>query len=361
MCTACTNTQLLDKARSDEFGQKMMETMTASAVALMVSIGHRTRLFDAMGDGQPVTSHELAQKAELSERYVREWLGCMTCGKITEYDPATKRFRLPPEHAAWLTRAATPNNMATTMQWVAVLGSVEDLVVDAFSHGKGVPYSAYKRFNEVMAEESAQTCVAGLDEHIIPLIDGLEARLEQGIDVIDIGCGCGRAMIHLARRFPNSRFNGLDYQDDAVATATAQAEGMGLTNVNFRQGDAAKWNEPGRYDLVMTFDAIHDQARPDMVLANIRKSLKPGGVYLMQDIQGSSHVDQDVNHPLSAFFYAISCMHCMSVSLANNGMGLGAAWGKETALRMLKEAGFDNVTVETLPHDPINFYYICRA
>lgn len=361
MCTTCTNAQLMDKARSDEFGQMLMTTMTSSAVALMVSIGHRTGLFDALADGQSVTSHELAQKAELSERYVREWLGCMTCGKITDYDPASGRFRLPAEHAAWLTRAATPNNMAASMQWVSVLGSVEDKVVDAFSHGKGVPYSAYTRFNEVMAEESGQTCVAALDEHILPLIEGLEDRLKAGIDVIDIGCGSGRAMIHLAGRFGQSRFNGLDYLDDAVASALIEAEGRGVENARFRQGDAAQWNEPGKYDLVTTFDAIHDQARPDLVLANIRKSLRPGGVYLMQEIQGSSHVDQDVDHPLSAFFYAISCMHCMSVSLANGGMGLGAAWGKETALRMLKEAGFNDVRVETLPHDPINFYYVCRV
>jgi 2-polyprenyl-3-methyl-5-hydroxy-6-metoxy-1,4-benzoquinol methylase len=361
MCTTCANTQLLEAARSDEFGQRMMSTMTASAVGLMVSIGHRTGLFDAMADGQSVTSHELAQKAELSERYVREWLGCMTCARITEFDPSTGRYRLPLEHAAWLTRAATPANMAASMQWISVLGSVEDLVVEAFSHGKGVPYSAYRRFNEVMAEESAQTCVAALDEHIVPLVEELRQRLANGINVIDIGCGSGRAMIHLAERYPRSLFNGLDYLDEAVATATATAESRGLTNVSFRQGDAAAWNELEQYDLITTFDAIHDQARPDVVLANIRRALRPGGVYLMQDIQGSSHVEQDVEHPLSAFFYAISCMHCMSVSLANGGMGLGAAWGKETALRMLKEARFEDVTVETLPHDPINYYYVCRT
>jgi hypothetical protein len=115
-------------------------------------------------------------------------------------------------------------------------------------------------------------------------------------------------------------------------------------------------------DLITAFDAIHDQTRPDAVLRNVARGLRPGGVFLMQDISGSSHVERDVNHPLGTFLYTISLTHCMSVSLAGGGPGLGAMWGKDTALRMLREAGFGDVRVETLPHDIMNFYYVaCPA
>src|SRR5690606_37956801 len=318
---------------------KLIGMLNGGAMMLMLSIGHRTGLLDALEDGQPVTSPELAQKAELSERYVREWLGAMVTGGIITYDPATQRYALPAEHAAWLTRSATPQCFAATTQWFSVLGSVEDEVVDAFRHGKGVPYSSYPRFAEVMAEESNQTTVAGLDEHIIPMVPGLREKLERGINVVDVGCGCGWAMIHLAERYPNSHFTGLDLLDTQIASATVMAERKGLTNITFRALDVTNWNEIEAYDVVFTFDAMHDQARPDLVLANIARALKPDGVYVMQDIKASSNVDGNTEHPMAPFIYTISCMHCMSVSLANGGMGLGAAWGRQLAERMLAEAG----------------------
>lgn len=360
MCIAHLTDQL-DKAASDAFSQRLLEYSNGAAIGMMISIGHRTGLFDTMADGQWITTRDLAEKAELSERYVREWAGAVATGGIVEYREMDDTYRLPPEHAAWLTRAASPNNLASMFQWIAVLGSVEDKVVEAFRHGRGVPYSEYKRFNEVMAEESGQTVVAALEEHILPLAPGLRQKLEQGVEVADVGCGRGRAIMHLAELFPASRFTGLDFLEDAINDATFEAQERGLTNVTFRVQDAATWNEPARYDVVFTFDSVHDQARPDLMLANIRRALKPGGTYLMQDILGSSYVQKNMDHPMAPFIYTISCMHCMSVSLANEGMGLGAMWGKETALRMLGEAGFDNVRVETLPHDVLNYYYIMQV
>src|SRR5690606_8396720 len=125
--------------------------------------------------------------------------------------------------------------------------------------------------------------------------------------------------------------------------------------------DAAKITDTGMYDFIATFDAIHDQAAPDKVLANIRRALKQNGVYLMQDIRSSSNVEQNMDNPLAPFIYTVSCVHCMSVSLAQGGMGLGAAWGEELALQMLSEAGFNSVDVRYLEHDAMNSYYIARA
>jgi ubiquinone/menaquinone biosynthesis C-methylase UbiE len=326
----------------------------------MISIGHRTGLFDAMRVLPAATSERIAKAAGLSERYVREWLGAMATGGIVEYEPVRRTYRLPPEHAAFLTRAASPNNFAAATQWLAVLGCAESEVVSAFRHGKGVPYSAYPRFHEVMAEESGQTVLAGLEEHILPLVPGLIDKLEKGIDVLDVGCGSGMAMLQLAERFPNSRFAGHDMSEEAIEAARREAARRNLANVHFDVADAATMNRATAFDLITAFDAIHDQARPAEVLANIARALRPGGVFLMQDISGSSHVHEDMNHPMGPFLYTVSCMHCMSVSLAMGGPGLGAMWGKETALRMLREAGFPNVAVNALPHDVINFWYVCR-
>lgn len=352
--------QAIDQKKSEAFAEKLLATINGAALTLMVSVGHRTRLFDAMDGAGPLTSARLAERAGLSERYVREWLGAMATGGIVEHDHAAGTYTLPAEHAAWLTRAASPNNMAVTAQWIAVLGAVETKVVDAFGHGRGVPYEAYDRFSEVMAEESGQTTVAALEEHIIPLVPGLRTGLERGIDVLDVGCGAGRAMLTLAERFPRSRFVGYDFLPGPIAAAQAEAARRGLTNVRFERLDVAEMEDRERFDLITTFDAVHDQADPARVLANIRRALRPGGVYLMQEIAGSSCVHLNMGKPLGPFTYTISCMHCMSVSLANNGAGLGAAWGKELALEMLAQAGFGDVRVERLPHDIINEYYVVR-
>ncbi|MGQ0633303.1 MAG: class I SAM-dependent methyltransferase [Planctomycetaceae bacterium] len=331
--------------------------MNHSALALMTSLGHRTGLFDVLAKLPASTSAEIARAAGLNERYVREWLGAMATGRVVTYDATTGRYALPAAHAAFLTRSANPN-FGVSAQWIAVLGQVEDEIVAAFSHGRGVPYSAYNRFHEVMAEESGQTVVAALDQHILPLVPGLIDQLERGIDVLDVGCGSGRAMNHLARRFPRSRFAGYDLSDEAIAAARRDSERHGLSNTRFEVRDLAEWHEPASRDLITAFDVIHDQARPDRVLRNIATALKPEAVYLMQDISGSSHVHEDIAHPMGTLLYTVSCMHCMSVSLANGGPGLGAMWGRQKALDMLREAGFGPVRVESLPHDLMNFYYI---
>lgn len=340
------------------FAERLLNVYNDAALALMISIGHRTGLFDKLADLDPSTSTEIAEVTGLNERYVREWLGAMTTGGVVSHNPHTHRYWLPAERAALLTRAASPNNLASVAQWFAVLGSVEDKIVDAFTHGQGVPYSAYGRFHEVMAEESNQTVVGGLDDHILPLVPGLIEELERGIDAVDVGCGRGKALIHLAKRFRNSRFTGVDCSEETIREANAEAAELGLTNLAFECTDAAEWDATDAFDLVLAFDAIHDQPAPDRVLANIRRALRADGLFLMQDIGAASCVHGNMDHPVGPFLYTISCMHCMSVSLAGGGPGLGAAWGKELALQMLDDAGFNDVRVEQLPHDIINYYYV---
>lgn len=348
----------VDEKLKEAFAERLLQVLNGSALSLMLSIGHRTGLFDTMSEMAAATSEEIAVQAGLQERYVREWLGSMVTGKIIEYDPKSKKYTLPAAHAALLTRAASPENLAVTMQWIAVLAGVEDKIIDKFKEGGGVSYADFPRFNEVMAEESSQTVAAALQDNILPLVPGLIERLQQGIDVLDVGCGSGRALIQMAALFPASRFTGYDFLPDAVDAAHQAAAAQGLSNVQFAAKDVAALDEASRYDLITAFDAIHDQKSPDRVLHAIAQALRPDGVFLMQDIAGTSHVDQDVANPIGPLLYTISCLHCMSVSLQQGGAGLGAMWGSDLAQQMLKEAGFTQVEIKQLPHDIINYYYI---
>jgi 2-polyprenyl-3-methyl-5-hydroxy-6-metoxy-1,4-benzoquinol methylase len=354
------NAIVMDNPRADAFADRLTDIVNGGALSLMISIGHRAGLFDVMGRLDDfATSEVVAEEAGLDERYVREWLGAMATGGIVEVHPQLG-FHLPAEHAASLTREARPNNVAVTAQWIPLLARVEDEILECFERGGGVPYSSFDRFHEVMAEESDQTTVAGLCDTILPLVPEAIDALEAGIDVADVGCGAGRAINTLARRFPKSRFTGFDLSREAIERARAEAAEGGLENAGFEVRDVSDLRVEKSFDLLTAFDAIHDQARPDAVLRAIARALRPGGHFLMQDIRGTSHVHEDTAHPLAPFLYTVSCMHCMSVSLASGGAGLGAMWGERTARRMLGEAGFANVKVQLLPHDPINQYYVAR-
>ncbi|WP_416676766.1 class I SAM-dependent methyltransferase [Egbenema bharatensis] len=351
-------TQTIDPTKAEAFAERMIDILNSGAVTLLTSIGHRTELFDTMAELPPATSPQIADAAGLNERYVREWLNGMVTARLVEYDPIAKTYCLPAEHAAFLTRAAASDNIAPFTQYIALMGTVEDKVIDCFYKGGGVPYSEYKRFHEVMAEDSGQTVVPALFEHILPLIPGLTEALERGIEVMDLGCGRGRALVKLAEAFPNSRFTGYDFSGEAIAYANSAVQRRNLSNVQFQVKDAATLEEFDRYDLITTFDAIHDQARPDRVLQNIYHALKPDGVYLMQDIHASTDVSGNLEHPVGTLLYMLSCMHCMTVSLAYGGMGLGTMWGQEKALQMLSDAGFTRVEIKQLAHDFQNDYYI---
>lgn len=357
MCTLCKN---LDTSKVDALGERLLDVLNKSGLALMLSIGHRTGLFDTMATLPPSTSEEIATAASLNERCVREWLATMLVGEIIHHDPQANTWHLPAEHAALLTREAAPNNFAAFMQYTGQAGTVEDKIVDCFKNGGGVPYSEFGRFHEIMAEDSGQTVIPALFDHIIPLVPGLHEKLEAGIDVLDLGCGRGIALRTMAARYPKSRFHGIDLSPDAVAWANEQAANDGLENVTYEAIDAARFDREDAFDFIVTFDAIHDQARPDIVLTNIARALRPDGVYLMQDIHASSRPHENMDHPAGVFLYTVSTMHCMTVSLAAGGMGLGTMWGRQLATRMLTEAGFRSVQVERLEHDFQNDYYINR-
>ena len=353
-------TMELDQSRVEAFGERLLAMLNSGALALMTSVGHRTGLFDVMAQSPAASSAQIAAWAGLQERYVREWLGAMVTGGFVEYDAPSRTYRLPAEHAALLTRAASPNNLAAIAQFIPQLGQVEDPIIHCFQHGGGVPYEQFTHFHRIMAEDSGQTVVAALFDHILPLVPGLSDQLTAGIDVLDIGCGSGRAMNTLAEAFPASRFSGYDFSEQAIANALQEATDKGLENVVFEVKEASQLIEIGCYDVITAFDAIHDQGDPARVLREIHTALRPDGVFLMQDIRASSELHRNMDHPVAPLLYTVSCMHCTTVSLAQGGAGLGAMWGEEMALSMLADAGFQRVEVKQLEHDFQNNYYLAR-
>jgi ubiquinone/menaquinone biosynthesis C-methylase UbiE len=353
----------LDSKRAEAFAGRLLQALNDGALCLMVSIGHRTGLFDSMRGQPAATSQEIAKRAGLNERYVREWLGAMTTGGIVEVDETSTRFRLPDEHAAFLTRAAAADNMAVFAQYVPILGNVEDDIIACFKNGGGVPYEKFPRFHDVMAEDSGQSVMSSLESHIVPLVPEMSGRLAAGARWLDLGCGRGMIITRLAELYPKSTFVGLDLSRDAIGWARDNAGTKKLRNVEFVVRDLTDFDETAdqdAYDYVSTFDAVHDQAQPLHMLRGIHRTLKRDGVYLMQDIKGSSFVRNNLTHPLGTVLYTVSCMHCMTVSLAQDGEGLGAMWGEEKTRDYLTKAGFGSVQKHELAHDIQNNWYVVR-
>lgn len=350
--------QDIDNSKAEEFASKMFQILNGGMLSLMISIGHKTGLFDIISQLDPSTSQEIAQKAKLNERYVIEWLGAMVTGNIIKYDPSTEKYYLPKEHSAFLTRESGIDNLAVFSQYVSLMGNVEDKIVECFRKGGGLPYSEYPKFQELQAEETARIFDNRLTNQILQLIPEINARLNSGIEVLDIGCGTGHAINLMGKTFPRSKFTGYDISQEGITKANEEARNMGLTNVRFEIKDALLIEEFGKYDLITAFDTIHDQAQPDRVLKAIYASLRKGGFFLMQDIAASSMLHENINSPLAPALYTISTMHCMSVSLAYNGEGLGTMWGKEMAVKKLNATGFKDVEVKNVNGDIINYYYI---
>jgi 2-polyprenyl-3-methyl-5-hydroxy-6-metoxy-1,4-benzoquinol methylase len=343
---------------AEKFLQRTCDIINAGAQAVMISIGHRSGLFDTMARLEPATSQRIADQAGLAERYVREWLATMVTAGIVIYAPAQQSYYLPPAHAACLTRGAPLGNAAVFAQHVALLGAVQEQTLHCLESGAGTRYGDYPCFHQVMAEDSELSVVDSLIDTILPMVDGIDARLRAGIDVLDAGCGKGLALIAMAEHYPQSRFTGYDLCADAIADAAHAAAARGLHNLRFVVKDMTDFDESASYDFITSFDAVHDQKHPAQLIARIQRALKPSGFYLMQDIGGSARLENNLDFPLASLLYAISVSHCTPISIGQGGDGLGTMWGWETAQAMLEQAGFTTVERHRLEHDPMNVWFV---
>ena len=340
--------------------QRMVGYIDGMAVMMMAELGTRVGLFEAMAGMPPSTSDAIAARAGLQERYVREWLGAMVTGRVVEYEPGTGRYYLPPEHAASLT-GNTTRNLARLASYGPYLSKAIPQVAEAFKHGGGVPYEAYQpEFTDWIDRHNRVVHDARLLDIHLPAVAGLIERLRAGARVADIGCGTGHAVNLMARAFPASTFAGIDISGLSIERARAEAQDMDLTNARFTVLDVAELPAEPRYDVITAFDAIHDQVAPATVLRRVRAALEPDGVFVMVDVRASSRLEENLNIPAAPLIYTASTLHCLTVSLAHGGAGLGAAWGRQRAEQMLREAGFSHLRVHEV-NDPQNLVYEARV
>ena len=343
------------------FASAFTTWMNGGTIILGIDAGHRAGVFEALAAAGPSTSEELARCAGFSERELREWLGLMTVAGIVAYDPATQRYRLPAGPAMCLT-GDTSFNVAPVTRGLAVLAVHVEAVARSLRAGGGIPYAAFRpEFTDLMDAMNRRLYDEVLVDGYIDMVAGLRSRLESGIRVADIGCGTGHVVNLLARAFPASTFVGYDLAEDALAAARAEAREYGVTNATFESADVAALPSTERFDLVLAFDAIHDQAAPRTVLAGINAALADEGIFVMVDIHASSNLEENIAHPMGPWLYGASLFHCMQVSLAEGGEGLGTVWGVELATELLHEAGFSEVTMVGTPDaDVTNTMFVCR-
>ena len=347
-----------DETRRDAFAERLLGIAERRrALALMISIGHRTGLFDVMAGLPPSRRARDRRRGRAEERYVREWLGAMVAGGIVEYDPAERSYRLPPEHAACLTRAARPEqprgDRAVGRRSSA---SVEDEVVECFERGGGVPYSAYDRFHAgdgrgerpdrrrgALRARSCRSCRA--------CRSALERGHRRARRRLRQRAARSTAWRAASRR---SRFTGYDLSARGHRRgARRRPPSAGSATCASRCATSPTSTATGAFDLVTAFDAIHDQARARGGAApRSPRALRPDGVFLMQDIRGSSHVEEDARHPLGAvpLHGLVPALHDrVARRRAAPASARCGAWRR--AQRMLDEAGFAQLEVRTLPHD----------
>jgi 2-polyprenyl-3-methyl-5-hydroxy-6-metoxy-1,4-benzoquinol methylase len=352
-----TTQQTIDQAKANAFVGKVLADTTGLAVTAMSSIGDRLGLFKSLAEQGPATSEELAERAHINERYAREWLGAMASAGYLEYDPAAHRFTLPLEHVPVLAQEGGPVFFGGVQEeFVGLVGPINQLM-QAFRSGGGVPMEAY----DPSTWEGVTRFTSSWFENLLvpvwlPAMPEVGAKLERGALVADVGCGQGKALIKLAQTYPQSRYVGYDNFAPSIQQATANAQAAGVADrVRFEQRDVSE-GLPEQYDVITTFDVVHDAVNPRGLLRAIRNALRPGGRYVCLEINSSDRLEENIGL-LGALFYSCSVLYCMTTSLAHHGEGLGTVGIPESKMRELcAEAGFSNVRRVPM-ENPFNILY----
>jgi SAM-dependent methyltransferase len=354
-------TQALDETKLQAFMGKVVGDLSGTMVSFLCSIGDRLGLFKELSANGPASSVELAARAGIDERYAREWLRALTTAGYLEYDGLTQRYSLPPEHALALAQEGGPMFVGGMYQMIPAFAGPLNQLIQAFRQGGGVPQAAYDQaFWDGFERFSGGWFENLLIQQWIPAVPSVQTKLERGALVADIGSGRGRALIKLAQAFPRSRFVGFDNYEPTVALAAANAQAAGVADrVSFRALDVVQ-GLPEQYDLITTFDVVHDMANPRGALKAIRRALKADGTYLCLEINCADNPEENAG-PIAALFYGASVLYCMTSSLSAGGEGLGTMGLPQAKIRELcVEAGFG--PVRRLPlENPFNTLYEIKA
>lgn len=333
----------MEAAKVEQFVHKAIGDLGSALTAALVVIGDRLGLYRAMAAAGPVTSAELAERTGTHERSVREWLAAQAAAGYIDYDPATQRYTLPPEHAVALTFEDSPACVLGAFQGMMAATRALYKVEEAFRHGRGVGWHEHDPQLFLGTERFFRPGYnANLVSSWIPALDGVKERLEAGAAAADIGCGHGASTIILAQAFPRSTFAGFDYHSPSVEVARQRAAHAGVSDrVRFEAASAKEF--PGRYDFVAIFDALHDMGDPVGVARHVREALNPGGTWMVVEPQAGDRVEDNL-HALGRVFYSVSTLVCTQASLAQEvGLALGAQAGEARLREVLTQAGFSRV------------------
>jgi SAM-dependent methyltransferase len=351
----------IDETKAEAFMEKLIGHYSGTMTVVLSTIGDRLGLFRDLAGAGPATAAELASRTKVNERYALEWLRAMASTGYLEHDRASDRFSLPPEHALALAHEGSPMFFCGGMQMVPGAMSVLDELTEKFREGGGVSQEAYaddwwdgmQRFTNGWFENF-------LLQVWIPGMPDVERKLEDGCLYADVGCGSGRALLKLAEAFPRSKFVGYDISAAQLARAKQNAEQAGVAErVRFEQKDVGQ-GLPEKYDVISTYDVIHDAVDPQGLLRAIHDGLADDGIYICLDINCADD-PADNEGPLASMFYGFSILYCMTTSLAHGGAGLGTCGLPESKLRELaKDAGFSDVRRIEM-ENPFNNLYELKA
>ncbi|HKV53874.1 MAG TPA: methyltransferase domain-containing protein [Candidatus Binataceae bacterium] len=334
-------TSAIDWGKVKGFAGLMMNDLGAAMQGALTYIGDRLGIFKSLAEAGAVTSAELAARSGLNERYLREWLGAMTAAKYIEYDPATKRYSMTPEHAMILANDDSPFFMGGFMQMVVPEVGMATKLLDSFRTGKGLPQSEYPpEVFEAIERGSAPMYRHSLVRKWLPAMPQVVEALNNGGACLDVGCGSGRAAITIASAFPKAQVHGYDAHAGSVerARTNAQAAGVG-ERITFDAVDCTRLPAE-RFDFISVFDVVHDSVDPSGLLKSIRGALKPDGTCLMVEVNVSNKLEDNIS-PMGRMMYAASTLYCMTVSLAHGGAGIGALMGEDKARELAHGAGFN--------------------
>lgn len=355
-----TDTPALDAAKTEAFVGKVLGDMAGLFAAKLATIGDRLGLWTDLATRGPATSGELAARADIAERYAREWLAGMHAAGYVDYEPSTGVYTLPPEHVPALADEGGPVFFGGALQEIEGMSGTFDELCEAFRTGGGVPQASYpEAFYTGLCRFTAGWHENFLVQTWIPSMPDVEAKLRAGCDLADIGCGAGLALIKLAHAYPNSRFVGFDVMPTQVELARENVADAGVADrVRIEALDAAA-GLPGSFDVITTFDVIHDAIDPAGLLRTIRAALRPDGRYVCLDINASDRAEDNVG-PLATVFYGFSVTYCMTTSLAHGGTGLGTCgFNPKVADEMCRDAGFASVHRVEMDN-PFNHLYEVR-
>lgn len=349
----------LNERKRDRFIDAAIGDLKGGMIMLMAHLGDRMGLFQALAK-RPMTADELAEAANLQERYVREWLCSVACAGYVEYDPASGRFSLPAEHAPVLVDERSPVFLGGLYHEMPALWRVLPALMEKFRNGGGLSIDDYSReWWDGMERFTATWFENFLLQEWVPKANGIKSMLENGARVADIGCGRGEALIRLAEAFPGITAVGYDLSNVNLEGARRKAADAGLSErIEFRKHDVHE-GLPEAYDVITTFDAVHDFKDPQRAFKAIYEGLKDGGAYLLLEFRVADRLEENLG-PIGAMFYAWSVTYCMTTSLGMNGAGLGTCGLPESMVRKLADrAGFEKI--EVVPFDnPFNKVYVAQ-